>query len=173
MSNYDEDSDELGQYPAIDQQAQAIVTPPPVEPVPDVDVLDMDSTFRYTQGIRMGAIKTIQKAIAQEANPEYINSLLKAAKDMDGAVVSRRRVGIDEAAAKTAEESQRDTAALLRALGSKVNPFRVEPDPNAPARPAPDLGADLPAIAGAPGEMDIGTSDTSYDSFAKAAQQPS
>jgi len=132
------------------------------------DVLDMDSVATYTQKLRVGAIRVINNALKQGVDSELVNSLLKAASDMDKTTVNRRRVGIEEASAKTAEESQRDSAAILRAISAKT--FQIDPQDMDPNRKPPSLGDDVGAPNLVPGETDMGTTHLSYDGFAKDAQ---
>lgn len=167
-NNFNEDGEE--EYPAIAQAASAIVTPPAPDPLPELDVLDMDAVIAHTQKLRLKAIQKVNVALAQEVSSEMVSTLLKAASDMDKAVINRRRVGIDEEAAKTADQSQRDGAALLRAIGSKI--FSIDPSQIDGSRGIPKLGDDIPLPVPVDGETDIGVHEMSYDAFAKT-QQPS
>jgi hypothetical protein len=166
QDNY-EDIDE--EYPSAVKAAVAIVTPPPVVTIPEFDVLDLDAVLTHTQGVRLKVQKHVHTALAQEVSADMLNVLLKTAGDMDRAVVSRRRVGIDEAAAKTSEQSQRDSAGLLRAMTSRM--FQLDPKDIDPNRTPPSLDdSDGPPTL-VPGQMDIGTQQLSYDAFAKGQQQ--
>jgi type VI protein secretion system component VasA len=166
QDNY-EDIDE--EYPSATKAALAIVEPPAPEPEPAFDVLDLDAVLTHTQGVRLKVQKHVHKALAQEVSADMLNVLLKTAGDMDKAVVSRRRVGIDEAAAKTSEQSQRDSAGLLRAMTSRM--FQLDPKDIDPNRTPPSLDdSDGPPTL-VPGQMDIGTQQLSYDAFAKGQQQ--
>lgn len=161
------------QYPAIKQQANQAVTAaaevgfvPELPEAPD-DLLDLDSVGNYTQKLRMGLIKTAHHALKQGVDTEMMNVLLKTAKDMDKTTVDRRRVGIEEEAAKSSEQTQRDTAAILRSLATKANVFRVDPSQVDHSRPAPSLPATEALPEGVPDETTIGTQQMSYDGFAK------
>jgi hypothetical protein len=134
------------------------------------DVLDLDNVLAYTQKVRLGASKVINGALKQGVDSEMVNALLKAASDMDKGVLNRRRVGIEEEAAKTAEESQRDSASLLRAIGSKM--FQLDPTQIDPNRKPPSLGDDVAAPVLVPGQTDQGTQQLSYDAFAKDVVPP-
>lgn len=173
MSTSDQDYDGVEeQYPAIQQQAKQITEAaevsfvPPLPPVP-TDVLDLDCVETFAQNVRLGVIKTAHHALKQGVDTEMMNVLLKAAKDMGKATVDRRRVGIEEEAAKTSEQTQRDTAAILRSLADKANAFRVDPSESGNTRPAPTLDPSVSLPEGVPGEMDIGTPQITYDGFAK------
>jgi hypothetical protein len=161
------------QYPAIQQQAKEVMSTPAevsyVPPLPSnpTDVLDLDNVLAFTQNVRLGAIKTLNHALKQGVDSETVNALLKAASDMDKAVVNRRRVGIEEEAAKTSEQTQRDTAAILRSLAGKANAFRLAPNEVDPNRKAPSLDATIPLPEGVPDETAIGTQQMTYDGFAK------
>jgi hypothetical protein len=173
MATPDQEYDDgIEQYPAIQQQAKQITEAAEVGYVPPLpeapaDVLDLDNVMAYTQQVRLGAIKTINHALKQGVDSEMINALLKAAGDMDKATVNRRRVGIEEEAAKTSEQTQRDTAAILRSLAGKANAFRVDPNEVDPNRKAPSLPPTVELPTGVPGETEIGTPQLSYDGFAK------
>jgi hypothetical protein len=161
------------QYPAIQQKANQAVTAAAevsfVPPLPDApeDLLDLDKVGAYTQKLRMGLIKTAHHALKQEVSTEMISTMLKAASDMDKATVNRRRVGIEEEAAKSSEQTQRDTAAILRSLASKANAFRADPSEVDHSRPAPSLPATEPLPEGVPDEKTIGAQQMTYDGFAK------
>jgi hypothetical protein len=169
---YEPDHGVEEEFPGVTKAADAAVKPPPPpEPTPDLDVLDLDSVATHTQKIRLKVQALANKALAQEVSPDMLNVLLKTASDMDKTVVQRRRVGIDEAAAKTAEESQRDSAAILRAISAKT--FQIDPATMDPNRKPPSLGDDVPPPQLVPGETEIGTPQLSYDGFAKDAASQS
>lgn len=156
------------EYLGVTQQTNAIVTPAVEEPIPELDVLDMDSVLKHTQNIRLKAIRKINTALAQEVSSDMISVLLKTASDMDKAVVSRKRVGIEEEAAKTSEQMQRDTAGILRAINAKM--FKVDPQDIDPNRVPPQLDDANSQIEPVPGETEIGAPNLSYDAFAKGQQ---
>jgi hypothetical protein len=169
---YEPDHGVEEEFPGVTKTADAAVKPPPApEPAPNLDVLDLDSVLAHTQGIRLKVIGHVNKALAQEVSSDMLTVLLKTAGDMDKAVVQRRRVGIDEAAAKTAEESQRDSAAILRAISAKT--FQIDPTTMDPNRKPPSLGDDVAPPTLVPGQTEIGTPQLSYDGFAKDTQSQS
>lgn len=148
----------------MELKAQDVV----LEPEPGIDLLDMDQVARYTQGVRVKVIKSISRNLSQIEDPAMMTAMLKAASDMDKMTVNRRRVGIEEEAAKTAEQSARDTAGLLRAIGSRM--FQV-PEGERVMRDIPVLPADIPLVETVPGETDAEPHQLSYDQFAKGFQR--
>ena len=146
--------------------------PPPLALIPSLppigeptDVLDMDATGIFTQKIRVRVIQQINKNLHQIEDPAMFSALLKAAADMDKFTSGRRRVGIEEAAAQTAEASARDTAGILRAITS--NMMRVDPALQGTPRETLQLPNNLTAPELVPGETEQGVHELSYDAFAK------
>jgi len=139
--------------------------PPLGEPT---DVLDMDDTLRFTQKVRVRVIQAINKNLNQIEDPAMFSAMLKAASDMDKGTLGRRRVGIEEEAAKTADATARDVAGVLRAINS--NMFRVDPTQQNNPRAIPTLPNDLGAPDLVPGETEQGVESLSYDAFAKGRQ---
>lgn len=170
MSNHEDDNHGVEEeFPGTTKAADAVIKPPaPPQPLPELDVLDLDSVLVHTQKIRLGIQQKINQALAQEVSAEMLSVLLKTAGDMDKAVVARRRVGIEEEAAKTAEESSRDNAALLRSITERA--FQL-PTGTLANREIPKLGNDA-SVDLVPGELDQGTHELSYDAFAKGRAEP-
>lgn len=160
-----------------EQELDPDTAPPPLAPkedttiIPadDIDLLDMDSVLAFTQKTRVKVIRTVSKMLGTIEDPAMISAMLKAASDMDKGVVNRRRVGIEEESAKTADQQSRDTAGLLRAINA--NMFRVDPSEAAP-RPAPTLPPEASTPELVPGETDQGEHKFSYEGFAKDHQKP-
>lgn len=170
MQEYDEAEEELEAAP------DSSPLPPPVAAAPvvedkdtgkDIDLLDMDQVLEYTQKKRVRVVNEINKKLHQIEDPAMINAMLKGLGDMDKAVVQRRRVGIDEELAKTAEAQARDTAGLLNAISSRAF-MRVDPtEAGIPPRERPKLPDDIGGPELVPGEIEVGTQNLTYDDFAK------
>lgn len=168
MSHDDMDEDfEMapGQVAAV---AAAVAPPPPEEPVPDIDYLDMDQVLAFTQKRRVKVINAISKNLSNIEDPAMYSALFKGLGDMDKAVVQRKRVGIEEEAAKTADEAARDHAQLLRAI--TANAMSV-PIGESGRREAPKLPkGELPPVELVPGETDQGRHEMTYEGFAKGIE---
>lgn len=168
MSQDDTLDDELEMAPGqVAQVAAAITPPPPPEPDPEIDVLDLDQVLAFTQKKRMRVIGAINKKLHEIEDPAMFSALFKGLGDMDKAVVQRKRVGIEEEAAKTADEAARDHAALLRSITARAMQVPVG---EAPPRDVPKLNGKLGAVELVPGETDQGPHEMSYDAFAQGIE---
>lgn len=147
--------------------------PPPHAPV-EVDpaqLLDVDTVMQTTQALRLRIINNLtQNATGMPLDTKQEATLLKAIDGMDKAVATKRRLGIEEQAAKTGEEEARNTASILRELKGKMFAQANVVDPN---RPAPALGSEVPEPILKPGETEIGTANMNYETFTKGAGQDS
>lgn len=142
------------------------VTPPPAEPTEVVDVLDLDSTGRYTQNKRMKVIDEITKKLSQVEDPAMFSALFKGLSDMDKFAVNRKRIGIEEEAVKTDAEQARQSADLLRAITATALQSVGVP------RAAPKLPETMGEPETVPGEMDADPGQMSYDSFSAGRAKP-
>lgn len=133
----------------------------------DIDVLDMDQVIAFTQRRRMKVIDLVSRSQALNEDPAMVSALLKGLGDMDKAVVTRRRVGIEEEVAKSTEEQAQASAAILDRI-SRHAFMRVDPnDPNHVRRPAPKLANEMGDSELVEGETEIGAHSMTFDGFIK------
>jgi hypothetical protein len=166
----DEIDEEYEVGPSDNPPAPAATAAPPVpdDLATDIDFLDLDATLAFTQKKRVRVINQINKNLHQIEDPAMISAMLKGLGDMDKAVISRRRVGIEEEASKTADQQARNSAEILRSINAKL--FQVPAEAGSAPRETPKLPDDIIPVM-VPGETDIQTHQLSYDAFAKGIQQ--
>ncbi len=126
------------------------------------NLMDFDSVLQYTQGKRVQLVEKIARMSEENDDPKTQKVLLTALADMDKGVVSKRRLGIEEEAQKSADEQSRNVSELLR--GIKTAMFHAEGTVD---REPPKLSDDIPAPSLVPGETDVGVASLNYDNFIK------
>jgi len=143
----------------------------PPSAIDESQLLDVDVVMLNSQKLRLQIINKLTETA--RGLPEDVKeqvTLLKAIDGMDKAVATKRRLGIEEQAAKTADEDARNSAEILRALKGQMFAQANVVDPN---RPAPVLGSEVPEPILKPGETEIGTANMNYESFTKGVSQDS
>ena len=146
------------------------IVPPPHDPVviEEAQLLDVDKMMTTTQMLRLRIINNLtQTSTGMPMDTKQEATLLKAIDGLDKAVATKRRLGIEEQAAKTGEEDARNTAAILRELKGQMFAAANVVDPS---RAAPSLGNDIPDPILKPGETDIGTANLNYEAFTKGVE---
>lgn len=135
---------------------------PPVlnEIPPHVD--DVVGMMTLTNQKRMEIVNAFTRNGKMTEDPKEASVIIKALADMDKSVVTKKRIGIEEASVKSTEEEAHASAELLKAI--KHNMFQAV---GAPTREIPELGSHVPEPELVPGETEIGISNMTYDSFTK------
>jgi len=129
---------------------------------------EVDS-LALTQHLRKEVIKKLTSSGIPENDNEKMTLLLKAADGMDRVSLTRMRISVDSEASKTNSEVASAIADLLMKASSSGNkPFQS----TAPIeRDTPTLSNSIPRPDIVPGELDIGVSSETIDTFTARMKQ--
>lgn len=127
----------------------------------DVKRKEGESTFDYTQRIRMGILE--QKTIGGlPDDPDDLRTLSILLNDIDKQEVTKTRLALEDKALESDRAAQELIGKVLTMVGNS-NPFRIEGNTGVVV----DHKVDLPEVTLVPGELDGQQRQLNYDSFMK------
>lgn len=136
-------------------------------PLPDVlERPEDDQILASTHELRKRVVSTLTKNGTEipVSDPKQMTALLQTLDGMDRQALGNKRIKVDEAANKTAEQNAYMIASLLQQVTSK-KPFEVMDAAARERREPPTLPADVPAPQLVEGETATAAPSQDYESF--------
>lgn len=117
--------------------------------------------LNYTKTIRKSIVGSLMKDNKVPEDTETVKVLLTTLTDLDKAAISKMKIKSDDEGNKNNNSS----ASLIANILSKIEPARIIAQNTDINRLPPSLSNDIPRPTILPGELDIGISNTNYETF--------
>lgn len=126
-------------------------------------LVDEDDILAYTHQQRLHMLSKVIVNGALPEDPAAQKVAVSLLKDMDAAALGRKRIKVEE---KIADNQEAAAAVIAKVLGASASakPYQLNAT-DVIARPAPELGAEVPPPRLVEGETAVASTQDSFESF--------
>lgn len=131
-----------------------------------------DEVLAFTHQQRLSMLGKVLKDGAVPEDPSMAKVAVSLLKDMDAMALGRKRIKADEKIADSQEAAAGLISRVLTAAAA-TRPYQLRNPSDVIARPAPQLGSEVPPPLLVEGETAVVSAPETYESFvARAAAMP-